>query len=49
MTSSVAVVESWHVHSSPSLAEQWGVASDQMQGVGYSESEVETNAVALEL
>jgi hypothetical protein len=44
MTSSATVVDSCHVHSSSPLA-----TSDQVQGVGYSESEVETNMTALEL
>jgi hypothetical protein len=43
-TSSTAAIDSCHVHSSSPLA-----TSDQVQGVGYSESEVETDAAALEL
>jgi hypothetical protein len=38
------VSDSYHVHSSLPLP-----ASDQVQGAGYSESEVETNAAALQL
>jgi hypothetical protein len=44
MTSSAATADSCHVHSSSPLA-----ASDQVQAVGYSESEVETDAADLEL
>jgi hypothetical protein len=44
MTSSATAVDSCHVHSSSPLA-----TSDQVQGVGYSESEVETDMTALEL
>jgi hypothetical protein len=44
-TSSASTVDSCHVHSSSPLA-----VSDQLQGVGYSESEVETDdASTLEL
>jgi hypothetical protein len=44
MTSSTAV------HCSSSLlADQKGATSNQLQGVGYSESEVETDAATLEL
>jgi hypothetical protein len=38
------VGDSFHIHSSSPLP-----ASDQVQGVGYSESEVETDAAALQL
>jgi hypothetical protein len=38
------VGDSSHVHSSSPLA-----ASDQVQGAGYSKSEVETNLAALQL
>jgi hypothetical protein len=44
MTSSAAAGDSYHIHSSSPLA-----ASDQVQGAGYSESKVETNATDLEL
>jgi hypothetical protein len=44
MTYSAAVVDSCHVHSLSSLA-----ASDQVQGVGYFESEVETDVADLKL
>jgi hypothetical protein len=43
-TSSAAAGDSYHVHSSSPLA-----ASDQVQGVGYYESEAETDAAALQL
>jgi hypothetical protein len=43
-TSSAAVADSCHIHSLSPLA-----TSDQVQGVGYSESEVETDATNLEL
>jgi hypothetical protein len=43
-TSSAAAGDSYHVHSSSPL-----VASDQVQGVGYYESEVETDVAALQL
>jgi hypothetical protein len=43
-TSSAAAGDSCHVHSSSPLP-----VSDQVQGVGYSESEVETNMTALQL
>jgi hypothetical protein len=43
-TSSAAAVDSCHIHSSSPLA-----ISDQVQGVGYSESEVETDATDLKL
>jgi hypothetical protein len=43
-TSSTAAADSFHVHSLSPL-----VVADQMQGVGYSESEVETDAVDLKL
>jgi hypothetical protein len=43
-TSSVADADSSHVHSSSSL-----VVFDQVQGAGYSESEVEIDVAALEL
>jgi hypothetical protein len=42
-------VYSWYVHSSSSLVKQYGVASDQVQGVGYFEYEVETNTAGLKL
>jgi hypothetical protein len=42
--SSAATANSCHVHSSSPFA-----ASDQVQGAGYSESEVETNVTDLEL
>jgi hypothetical protein len=38
------VDDSYHVHSSSPLH-----ASDQLQGAGYSESEVETNRATLQL
>jgi hypothetical protein len=38
------VIDSCHVHSSSPLA-----TSDQVQGMGYSESEVETDMAHLEL
>jgi hypothetical protein len=38
------VGDSYHIHSSSPLS-----ASDQVQGAGYSESEVETDAAALQL
>jgi hypothetical protein len=44
MTSSIIAGDSCHVHSSSPFA-----SSDQVQGVGYSESEVETDASALKL
>jgi hypothetical protein len=44
MTSSAAVVDSCHVHSSWPLA-----AADQVQGEGYSKSKVETDVADLEL
>jgi hypothetical protein len=44
MTSSDAAIDSCHVHSSSPL-----VVADQVQGVGYSESEVEIDATDLEL
>jgi hypothetical protein len=43
------VVYSCHVHSLSSLVEQKGDAFDQVQGVGYSESEVETDTSSLKL
>jgi hypothetical protein len=43
MTSSAAAADSYHVHSSSPLV------VDQVEGVGYSESEVETNMAALKL
>jgi uncharacterized membrane protein YkoI len=43
-TSSAAAGDSYHIHSSSPLP-----ASDQEQGAGYSESEVETNMAALQL
>jgi hypothetical protein len=48
MTSSAAIVASPLLPSS-SLAQQKRVMSDQVHGAGYSESEVETSAAALEL
>jgi hypothetical protein len=44
MTSSAATVDSSHVHSSLPLT-----ASDQVQGVGYFDYEVETDVTTLEL
>jgi hypothetical protein len=44
MTSSAVTADSCHVHSSSPLA-----TSDQVQGAGYSESEMETNMVDLKL
>jgi hypothetical protein len=44
MTSSDAAIDSCHVHSSSPLA-----VADQVQGAGYSESEVEIDAADLEL
>jgi hypothetical protein len=44
MTSSTTVIDSGDVHSSSPLA-----AANQVQGAGYSESEVETNATDLKL
>jgi beta-galactosidase beta subunit len=44
MTSSAVLVDACHVHSSSPL-----VVADQVQGVGYSESEAETNAADHEL
>jgi hypothetical protein len=44
MKSSAAAGDSCHVHSSSLLP-----ASDQLQGMGYSESEVETDTSALQL
>jgi hypothetical protein len=44
MKSFAAVSDSCHVHFSSPLP-----VSDQVHGLGYSESEVETNAAALEL
>jgi hypothetical protein len=43
-TSSAAVVDTCHIHSLLPLA-----AADQVQGAGYSESEVETDVVDLKL
>jgi hypothetical protein len=43
MTSSAAAVDSSHVHSSSPLT-----AFDQVQGVGYFDSEVETDVTTLE-
>jgi hypothetical protein len=43
-TFSVAAADSCHVHSSSPLA-----TSDQVQGAGYSKSEVETNVDDIEL
>jgi hypothetical protein len=43
-TTSAATGDSYHVYSSSPLP-----ASDRVQGVGYSESNVETDAVALQL
>jgi hypothetical protein len=37
------------VYSSSSLVEQYGFASNQVQGAGYFKSEVETNMVVVEL
>jgi hypothetical protein len=48
-TTSSAAVESCHIYSLLSLVEQLGHASDQVQGAGYSKSEVEMDAAALEL
>jgi hypothetical protein len=47
MTSSAATVETCHVQSSSPLAWQQRATPDQVQG--YSDSEVETDAAALEL
>jgi hypothetical protein len=44
MTSSTAMTDSCHVHSLSPLS-----TSDQVQGTGYSEFEVETDASTLEL
>jgi hypothetical protein len=44
MTSSAAAADSCHIHSSSPL-----VVSDQVRGVGYSKSEVETDVADLEL
>jgi hypothetical protein len=44
MTCFTAAVDSCHVHSLSPLA-----ASDQVQGAGYSESEVETDMAILKL
>jgi hypothetical protein len=44
MTSSAAAADSYHVYSSPSLT-----AADQVQGTGYSESEVEIDVTDLKL
>jgi hypothetical protein len=44
MKSFAAAGDSCHVHSSSPLP-----VSDQVQGVGYTKSEVETDAAALEL
>jgi hypothetical protein len=44
MKSFVAVSDSCHIHSSSPLP-----VSDQVHGLGYSESKVETDAAALEL
>jgi hypothetical protein len=48
MTSSIVAVAS-PVLPSSSLARQKRVASDQVQRAGYSESEVDTSTVALQL
>jgi hypothetical protein len=44
MTSFAVATDSCHVHSSSPLT-----TTDQMHGVGYSESEMETDATDLEL
>jgi hypothetical protein len=44
MTSFIAVADSCHVHSSSPLT-----AADQVQGAGYSKSEVKTDAADFEL
>jgi hypothetical protein len=43
-TSSTAMSDYWHVHSLLPLP-----TADQVKGAGYSECEVETNAVALQV
>jgi molybdopterin-biosynthesis enzyme MoeA-like protein len=43
-TSSTTAGDSYHVHSLSPL-----LASDQVQGAGYSESEVETDVAAIQL
>jgi hypothetical protein len=44
-----ALVYSWHVHFSSAFLEQQWAACDQVQGAGYSESEVETDTTDLEM
>jgi hypothetical protein len=43
------VVYSWHIHYSSSLVEQQGAASDQVQGLRYSEYEAEKDTASLKL